>query len=470
MWTPNLADESGAKSQAIVAALAQDIEKGRLKPGTRLPTHRELADRLGVAIGTVTRAYALARRRGLVSGQVGRGTFVGLGAYGLRASRAAVERFEAVVSEESDDAPVDLSKNLLVRDPRDGSLTETLASLGDAHGLGQLLDYYQTAAGAERHRAAGAAWMSRAGFQVRFEQTLICSGAQHATSVVLATLMEPGDTLLTEHVTYPGVKALAQLLRLQLRGLPADEHGLQPEAFEAACRAGRVRVLYCVPTLHNPTATVMPEERRREVARIAARFGVAVVEDDVYGFLPPDAPPPIAAHAPELTYYVNSTSKSIAPGLRIGYLRAPAEAFERLSTTIRTTTWEAAPLMAELVTRWIEEGTADAIVRRKREEMRARQALAREILGGFYAPTSPVSSHLWLQLPEPWRSADFAAQAQKRGVIVTPSEAFVVGREASPHAVRVCLGSARTREQLERGLRLLAALLQSSPEPALTVT
>ncbi|HVF50685.1 MAG TPA: PLP-dependent aminotransferase family protein [Pyrinomonadaceae bacterium] len=459
MWSPELSGQVGAKSQAIVSALSQDIESGQLKAGTRLPTHRELADKLGVAIGTVTRAYALAQRRGLISGEVGRGTFVG-------ASGVAAARAETV----AEPAIVDLSRNLLIRDAREVKLVETLASIRDQTEFGQLLDCYQTAAGAERHRRAAAAWIGRAGFPVSFAQTLICSGAQHATSVALATLLEPGDTLLTEHVTYPGIKALATLLRLQLRGLPVDSAGLQPEAFEAACRAGRVKALYCVPTLHNPTASIMPEDRRREIARIAREYDVVIIEDDVYGFLPHDAPLPIAAHAPEQTYYITSTSKSIAPGLRIGYMVAPAEAFERLSTTIRTTTWEAAPLMAELVTKWIEDGTADATVRWKRSETQARQSLATGILGDFYEAPPHVSCHIWLQLPEPWRSADFAAQAQKRGVIVTPSEAFVVGRGASPHAVRVCLGSPRRRLQLERGLQILSELLQSSPEPALTVT
>lgn len=465
IWSPDLSGRSGSLTHAIVAALSEEVEAGRLEAGTRLPTHRELADQLGVAIGTVTRAYALARRRGLVSGEVGRGTFVS-------AKTAAVAARGGAQSQEGGQASlIDFDKNLIVRDARDVKLFETLSGLGgDQEQLTHLLDQYQSAAGAWRHRDAAARWMSRAGFEVRPEQTLICSGAQHATCVALSTLTEPGDTLLTEQLTYPGIKALANLLHLHLRGLALDDQGILPDAFEAACRAGGRKVLYCVPTLHNPTATTMSEARRREIARVAREHDVAVIEDDVYGFLPTDAPPPIAAFAPERCYYITSTSKSIAPGLRIGYMVAPPEEFDRLSTTVRTTTWEAAPLMAELVTRWIEDGTAERIVRWKREETKARHTLAQKILYGGRSVSPALSCHVWLQLPEPWRSADFVAQARARGVVVTPSEAFVVGRASAPHAVRICLGSTHHRAELERGLNTLAELLQSAPEPALTVT
>jgi len=460
IWSPELADRAGPRSQAIADALHEDIERGRLKPGTRLPTHRELADKLGVAIGTVTRAYALAQRRGLLSGEVGRGTFVAP-SVGARAAREALAK--------ESDAPVDLSKNVLVRDTRDARLFEALSSIGRFE-FDDFLDNYQTAAGAERHRAAGAAWLSRKGFEVSPERVLVTSGAQHAMTIVLATLTEPGDTILTEQLSYPGIKALANFLHVNLRGLAVDEHGLLPEAFEQACRERAGKVLYCIPTLQNPTASVMPAARRREIARIAREYDVSMLEDDVYGFLHADAPPPVAAYAPEQTFYVTSTSKSVAPGLRVGYVVSPAAWVERLSAAVRTTTWEAAPLMAEVVSKLIEDNSIVEIVGWKRREAEARQRLARDVLGEFYSHGAPTSCHIWIQLPEPWRSSDFVAQARSRGVLVMPSEAFVVGRDSAPHAVRVCLGSTPDRTRLEKGLQILADILRSTPEPALMVT
>jgi DNA-binding transcriptional MocR family regulator len=459
IWSPDLSTRSGSLVQAIVGALADDIEAGYLKPGTRLPTHRELADKLSVAIGTVTRAYLLAQRRGLINGEIGRGTFV--------RSSHLINNTTGIEGEES--SVIDLSKNRVIRDPRDSLIAEALSSLSKSSDINLLVDYYQPAEGSMRHRAAGASWLSRADFIVQPEQVLVCSGAQHAMYVALSTLTEPGDTVLTEQVSYPGIKALANLLHLQLQGLPVDEHGLQPEAFAAACRTRGGKILYCIPTIQNPTATVMPEDRRREVARIAQEHGVAIIEDDVYGFLDASAPPPIAAFAPEQGYYINSTSKSIAPGLRIGYMVAPAQAVNRTAAAISSSTWEAAPLMAEMVTGWIEDGTLERVINWKRRETEARQALARKILGNVSEGSHPTSCHLWLQLPAPWRGVDFSDRAAARGVMVAPAEAFVTGRGAAPHAVRICLLSTQDRLQLEKGLDVLQEILHSAPEPALTI-
>lgn len=445
--------------QAIVGALADDIEAGQLKPGTRLPTHRELADKLSVAIGTVTRAYLLAQRRGLINGEIGRGTFVRPSGTGVNTT--------GIEGEES--SAIDLSKNRVIRESHDSLIAEALSSLSKSSDVNLLVDYYQPAEGSMRHRAAGANWLSRDGFDVQPEQILVCSGAQHAMFVALSTLTEPGDTVLTEHVSYPGIKALANLLHLQLQGLPVDEHGLQPEAFAAACRARAGKVLYCIPTIQNPTATVMPVDRRKEIARLAQQHGVAIVEDDVYGFLDAEAPPPIAAFAPEHSYYINGTSKSIAPGLRIGYMVAPLQAVNRTAAAISSSTWEAAPLMAEMVTRWIEDGTLERVIDWKRRETEARQALAQKILGNISNGSHPTSCHLWLQLPDPWRGVDFSDRAAARGVIVAPAEAFVTGRGAAPHAVRICLLSTQERHQLEKGLAVLQEILHSAPEPALTL-
>jgi DNA-binding transcriptional MocR family regulator len=330
--------------------------------------------------------------------------------------------------------------------------------------LDRLVDYYQPAAGMARHRSAGASWARRSGLDVEPERVVITSGAQHGAAVVLATIARPGDLILAEEVTYAGIKALASLLHLRLGGLPIDEHGVRPDAFDAACRSNAPRALFCMTNLQNPTGRTMPLARRKEIARIAQAHDVALVEDDVNGFLPAPVEPPLAQLAPTHTYYVTGTSKSLAPGLRIGYLVPPPERVERITATIRASTWLTSPILAELVTDWIESGEADAMVEWKRRETSARHELAREILGPWLPP-GPVSFHLWLSLPEPWRSEAFAAQARARGVMVTPSQEFMVGRDTAPHAVRVCLGATLSRERLGEGLRRLAVLLKQGPEP-----
>jgi DNA-binding transcriptional MocR family regulator len=438
---------------AIVEALAGDIGSGALPSGSRLPTHRDLAGTLGVTVGTVSRAYAEAARRGLVSGEVGRGTFVRARSLpslspGVRASGL-----------------LDLSQN---HPPPEGSgfraaLESALLALARQPDLGPLLDY-PSDGGNDPDREAGAEWVARTGLPAEAGRVLVCAGSQHGLTTVLATLLQPGDLLLTEALTYPGLKAVAGLLHLRLQGLAMDAHGLRPDAFEDACRNGAPRAVYTIPTIQNPTASVMPDERRREIAAIARTHGVAVVEDDIHALLPPERPHPIAAHAPELSYYLMSTSKTLVPGLRIAYVLAPEGMVGRLAASLRASAWAAAPLMAALATSWIRNGTADAIVAERRSEAAARQTLLRERLAEASYDAHPFGYYVWLRLPEPWRSDTFVAELRARGVLVSPPEAFVVGRAPVPHAVRLCLGGPRTREELDRGLTAVAEALRGARE------
>jgi DNA-binding transcriptional MocR family regulator len=456
IWSPKLNPDVTPITRSLMAALRSDIDSGRLKPGDRLPTHRELADRLGVALGTITRVYTLAQREGLVNGEVGRGTFV-------RIPRSVEEDFAVRDGRVS---IVDLSKNRVARDPGEAILSEGLADLASRPELTSLLDKYQPASGVMRHRKSAALWLSRPGFDVSADQILIASGAQHAINATLATLAKPGDTVVSESVTYPGIRAVTSLFHLRLLGLAIDEFGIIPESFRQACRNASVKVLYCVPTLHNPTAAIMPTERREEIADIAREFGVSVIEDDVYGFVPGEsAPLPIAAYAPERTYYINSMSKSVVPGLRIGFVVAPFEAAPRIANAIYTSMLEAPPLMAELASTWILNGVARKVIVWKREEISLRYELALKLLGVPGKSAPHPSCHLWLSLPEPWRSEDFVAHGLARGVAISPSEAFVVGRGPAPHAVRICIGAPSDRGQLQNGLQILAEILRGTPEP-----
>jgi DNA-binding transcriptional MocR family regulator len=205
----------------------------------------------------------------------------------------------------------------------------------------------------------------------------------------------------------------------------------------------------------------MPAERRAEIVAVARAHGLALVEDDVHGLLPESRPAPLAALAPERTYYLTSTSKTLAPGLRIAYVKAPAAMVPRLEAALRATTWAVAPLTAAVASEWIRDGTADALVEARRAEARVRQAIARERLDGADYDTHPEAYYLWLRLPEPWRADSLVAEARARGVVLTPAEAFTVGRGPVPHAVRVCTGAARTRESLARGLSVVSELLRA---------
>jgi DNA-binding transcriptional MocR family regulator len=347
--------------------------------------------------------------------------------------------------------------------PERAALVSSLASIAGGADLGRLLAY-PAPGGNAADREAGATWIRRAGVPASADRVLVCTGSQHGLTVVLATLLRPGDLLLTEALTYAGLKSVAGLLHVKVAGLPIDAQGLRPDALEQACRRGGARALYLIPTHHNPTTAVMPLERRREIAAIAERHDVTIVEDDVHGLLPEQRPVPLAALAPDRTCFLTSTSKTLAPGLRIAYVLAPSTMIPRLTDSLRATTWAVAPLTAAVASLWIVSGTADAILVARRREARIRQAIAREALADADLDAQPEAYYLWLRLPEPWRRDVFAGVLRARGVSLTTAEAFAVGRDPAPHAVRLCLGAAPSRQTLRRGLDLVADVLHGAGE------
>lgn len=468
-WKPELVPSTQPVYLALADALSRDVSAGDLEPGTRLPTHRALAGALGINVGTVTRAYAEAARRGLVQGEIGRGTYVRPRRSSMPVAGAAATRGGYLLTGATPDR-IELAFNIPGEDTATPSVGEVLAEIARDANHASLFEGYAIP-GLPEHRAAGAAWMTRSGLAADPDRTLVTGGAQHAMSVALAAVTSAGDVVLADSVTYTGIMALANAFGLRLEPVTIDEGGLAPEAFEEACRRHAPKVLYCMPTLQNPTGTVLSEERRKEIARIARLYGVILLEDDTYGPLCGDPPTPLATYAPERTYFVASMSKTVAAGLRVGYLHGPeaadpAEAtqlFQRLVASVTGLGWMAAPLTGEIAARWIHSGVAERVLEQKREEIRHRRALYDRHLGHLGTWSHRSSCHTWMQLPEPWRGEDLVNEAGRCGITLSPTEAFVVGRAQVPHAVRVCIGTPRSREELDHALERLAELIAVPP-------
>ncbi|MGH9323453.1 MAG: PLP-dependent aminotransferase family protein [Vicinamibacteria bacterium] len=453
IWKPTLSNREQPLYLAIANSIAEDIANGRLSDGERLPPQRDLADELKIALTTVTRAYTEAERRGLVSGEVGRGTFVRrMETFGLR--RVAPEP-----------SALDLTVNNLPPFAFARELMESVGRILVSGGPSPLLEY-QPHQGHPRHRAAGTKFLKTLGLFALPDHLLVTAGAQHAMAVVFSTITTPGDTVLTAEVTYSGMKSLANFLHLRLRGLAMDEEGIRPDALEAACATTDAKALYCMPTLQNPTSAVMSENRRRDIVAIAERSGLAVVEDDSYGFLlPRQKSLRTFAQNPARFYYLTGTSKSLAPGLRVGLLVSPPQMVDRLAASLSATTIMAPSPMAELVSHWIDDGTAERVMEWKRGEIRARQKLASSVLSRFDYRAHPASPHGWLTIPEPWCVRDFVAQARMRGIVLSPAEDFIAARATSAHAVRICLGPVEQRSRLEFALTTVAEILERAPAP-----
>ena len=445
MWLPNLDGRPGPVYRRIADAIDEEVQNGLLRPGARLPPHRDMADHLGVTVTTITRAYTEAARRGLISGHVGRGTFI---------------RGHELESSAADRGPIDLSINILLPDKEVAALESRMFQRRVLPWT-DLLGYAPTQ-GHRRHRESMAEWLAALGVPASPDNIVLTAGAQQALLVSLSVTTKPGDIVLTEELTYSGVKSLCRQMHLKTRGVAMDGDGLRPDALEAVCRATRARVLYCMPRLHNPTSVAMPERRRREIAAVAEKCRLTVIEDDVYGFLSPESAS-LGVLIPDRTIFVTSVSKSLFPGMRLGCAVAPPGLLDQLSAAVWTTTLSVAPISGDLLCGWMEDGTAFRILEWKRHEVTARQAMVRRLLNGYRLITQPSSPHVWLHLPPRWTTEAFAAEMRTRGVLVNASTAFAVGDQVPPRAVRLCIGTPRTRAGLEQALtRIVETLSERS--------
>lgn len=439
---------------ALAARLEADIHAGRLAPGARLPTHRALATEHEVAVNTATRAMRLLAARGLAVGEVGRGSFV------RAPAQAAAAAFRP---EPAADGIIDLSRNTM---PLPG-----LAARFKATALAVLsrepdLATYRATDMMLADRAAGAAWLARDGQHPNDPSRItVCAGAQHAVFVALMATTRPGDTVGVEALTWPGIKAAAAALHLRLVPIPMDDRGLRPSALLRIAARHGIRAVYCMPGPQNPTSAIMPQERRETIAALARRLDFQIIESDVYGFLNELPLTPLAALAPERTWFVYGTSKAFAPGLRCAWLLTPPERTEQAEDLVRATVWTVPSLGAAMASRWIADGTAQSLVRARREEARLRQAIAaRHLPPEMVRQTSPTSTHLWLHLPPSLRADYVAERARSAGVRLAPGSAFAIGR--APAALRISLGAAASKTDLETALgRLVQVILEVDGGP-----
>ncbi|MGB9990414.1 aminotransferase-like domain-containing protein [Massilia sp. SM-13] len=426
----------------IVDHFSGAIERGELRPGDQLPALRKLMKERGIALATAVRVYSELERSGLVVGEGGRGTFVR--DTSLPRGSGLEQHPLGRLADLSFNYPALPGQAEMLRDG-----LRTLASSGDLDAL-----LHSAPQGGRPHeRETVARHLRNRSIQVPGSQVLIVNGAQQGLAITVGALLKPGDVLVADALTYPGMKALALASRLDLLSLPAAGEGMNLDALEAICGERPVRAVYAMPTMHNPLGWVMPERGRMRLAALSDRFGFLIIEDGAYAFLAEPAPKPVFTYAPERTVYVSGLSKSVASGLRLGFVVAPEKLIPELEHAIRISSWNTPSLTVALACQWIESGAVDELEDRKRADAAARQQLARKVLAGAKLRSHPISYFLWLELPDYLRADVVAADLQREGVIVTTAEPFSLGRQ-SPQALRVALGSIGF-EALERALRLV---------------
>ena len=432
-----------ARYKQLVDELAAEIRTGRLPPGTRLPTHRRLAERHGLALVTASRVYAELEAMGLVSGEVGRGTFV----------REAAPSYGQGVDQQAVAAGlVDLNFNYPSLPGQAELLRAALRQMAAGGDLEAMLRYAPHG-GRMHERACVARHLASRGLAAEPSRVLIVGGAQHGLAVTAMALLQPGDVVAVDALTYPGFKVLAEAQRLELAPIPAAGQGPDLDALEWLCARRRVRAVYTMPTLHNPLGWVMSATRRRRLAAIARQHGLLVIEDAAYAFLADDPPPPMAMLAPDHTVYVSGLSKSVATGLRVGFVVAPQAWVPKIERAIRATTWGAPGVTTAIACGWLEDGTVGRLEAEKRRDAAARQALLGAALAGLRCVRHPASYFVWLPLPDEVRADRVAMALMAERVSVSTAEPFATSRHV-PHALRLALGSVAL-DRLDGALRIV---------------
>jgi DNA-binding transcriptional MocR family regulator len=423
-------DMPRARYKELVDSLAAAIRCGEMRPGTRLPPHRQLAAEHGLALVTASRVYAELEAMGLVMGETGRGTFVretslpaGLG----------IDQ-QAVLGD-----MMDLNFNYPSLPEQAELLRTALRQLAASGDLDALLRY-QPHGGRAHERAVVAAHLLDRGLKVEGRNVLIVDGAQHGLATTAMALLQPGDVVATDALTYPGFKVLAQSLALELVPVPSDGEGPDLDVLARMCARRRVRAVYVQPTVHNPLGWVMDVHRRHQLAALVRRHGLLLIEDAPYAFLEKRPPPPMSAIVPESCVYVSGISKSIATGLRVGFVAAPPEWVPRIERAIRATTWNTPGVMTAICCGWLRDGTASRLESEKRQDAARRQRIAAAVLEGLPFVAHPASYFAWLPLGGEVRADAVARALMEKRISVSTAEPFSTTAHA-PHAIRIALGS-----------------------------
>ena len=432
------------KYLALVQSLEMGVRQGELGAGAQLPPQRELAQLFGTTVATVTKAVAEAARRGIVAARSGSGTFIA-----AARSDSAVSRWD------------DLSLNIPPVAVSTDLVSAALRRLTAPNGRLGLVDYAPVS-GSAGSRSAGAMLFGLRGLHADSDQVLVTQGAHQGLLVALMALTRPGDGVACERLNYSGLRRIADLLQLKLVGIDTDAQGMVVAQLRSRLRSSQIRAIVCTPSGHNPTSSVLSEQRRSELVRVARGASIPIVEDDIYGLLAGEGLPPLAALWPEGTVCVTSLSKCVAPGLRVGYSLCPPGLTTAMQEALLSLGWAESSIQAALGGELIQSGALALCVSRHKAEAQKRALMARALLPASSVKTMPdaASYHLWVGTGL-LSAADVATELSRRGVRVSPASHFLMDGSEAPHAIRVSLGGAPNSSALEEPLRELASVLQN---------
>lgn len=447
-WKPTLSPAKKPLYLALAEQLELDIARGILRPGTKLPPQRELADFLDINVSTVTRAFRLCANKGLLSSAVGSGTFI---SYDVNSSNL-------ILPETSLQPFIELGSMMPETLPQQEAVALLKQMLAEAD-HSRLFQYsYQDT---YRYKEAAAQLLQRVALPATDPSRLLfANGGQNALAACLGGLFRPGDRIGVDPLVYPGVKGVAKLFGIQLVPIRQENGEISEEGLTAAYKNEGIKGLYVMPDLQNPTNHIMSRPCRERIARCAREWNLILLEDGINSLLLPKPLCPIAALAPEQTIYMLSLSKTILPALRLAYLYVPAALRDTLENALYQLNLSQSSLLLELASRLILSGKLDSLLENRRQGIAARNRLSEEILAGYPLLGDANCLSRWLLLPHGLTGRKLEQAARQKGISLYGSERFAVGKEVPVAAARLAICAPQTMEELERGLYLLREILE----------
>lgn len=458
IWRPDLSQDGGPKYLALARALREAIEAGILAQGAQLPTVRDLAWRLTVTPGTVSRAYQIATQEGLLQATVGRGTFVA-----------------ARTPQLGQKDPMFIERNVRLIEGRIDMRSPSLPDFGQAQAVAEglrrvsqqnamdWLDYPSQAQEAPL-REAVCDWLTeRVLGPVGPQDIMLTHGGQNGIGLILSCCLR-GDkpVVLTEELSYPGFRYAARAARAEVIGVEMDAEGVVPEALEAACRRHGPQVLCLTPAAQNPTTAQMSNARKAAIVSISRKYNLQIVEDECYPSAASDAPT-LRALAPERVWYMGSLSKTVSAALRFGYVICPTGLGEMGRLTSQHSYFALSRVVGALCLDLFASGQAAAIRDRVMAEYSDRLQIVVNRLGVFDLSWQAGLPFVWLRLPHGWRASTFATAAEEAGVLMRQADQYAMVHGRAPNAVRLAVACALPRTELQRGVDILAGLLARPP-------
>lgn len=452
-WPPSPSEITRPAYRSLAQRIAAAIDAGDLRPGDRLPPHRDLAWKLGLSVQTVSRAYDELFRAGLVAGEVGRGTFV----RATPRDSIAVPWLRSAAGQPVID--VSMLMPVLSAEQQRADWTAALADLGPRLEQDAMMSFRPRLT-LVPYAGLATDWLARCGLVVPAERIIATNGATGALCVALASAFSSGDEIAVEPVTHHMMNATARIFGVKLRAVAADADGMLPEALAEAARRDHLRGVYLLPSGIGPRPVIMTRERRAALAEIIRSRDLQLIESDLSGPVAARRPAPISGLIGERSWYLSTMTKSLSPGMRLGFLVAPKLAMEQALSRNLAMNWMATPLMAEIAMRWHENGTMDRMLSAQRDALASRNLLAERMLPGRTLGFRH-GLHRWLELPHGANEAALTAALLDRGIAVAPGARFAVAGGQYRPAMRICLG-APSRRDLSTALRIISEIVPAA--------